>query len=155
MSDLEAEPVLELDALLDSGRLATAWQVAHDRAPIRTPAAVEPGEPEPFEDGAEGDDDTAEIPAMVEAPAVAPGLPVAGPPVAVTHRALLDELDRVLAGSPGLAAKARRVLAAPLAQLAQVIDPLDAGAAEAVLDDLEDVFQALLSAAGWPGRGEE
>jgi hypothetical protein len=159
MNDLEAEPAFELDALLDSGRLAAAWQISHDRAPIRTAAAEirEPGE----RDGADPDraDDTAEMPAVAgpePEPIVAqPALPVAALPMAVAHRALLDELERVIAGSPGFAAKARRVLAAPLAQLAQVIDPLDAGAAEAVLDDLEDVFQALLSATGWPGRGEE
>jgi hypothetical protein len=153
MSDLDAEPALELDALLDSGRLAAAWHVAHDRAPIRTAAAaaaevVEPG----ASDGADlRAADTAEMPAVAEPEPMT----VAALPVAVAHRALLDELERVIAGSPGFAAKARRVLAAPLAQLAQVIDPLDAGAAEAVLDDLEDVFQALLSATGWPGRGEE
>jgi len=151
MSDLEAEPALELDALLDSGRLAAAWHVAHDRAPIRTAAAVAAELAEP--DASDGGDlhaaDTAEM------PVAEPELVMVAAPVAVAHRALLEELERVIAGSPGFAAKARRVLAAPLAQLAQVIDPLDAGAAEAVLDDLEDVFQALLSATGWPGRGEE
>lgn len=157
MSDLDAEPALELDALLDSGRLAAAWHVAHDRAPIRTAAAVAAELVEP--DASDGGDlhaaDTAEMPAVAEPEPVMVAAPVAALPVAVAHRALLDELERVIAGSPGFAAKARRVLAAPLAQLAQVIDPLDAGAAEAVLDDLEDVFQALLSATGWPGRGEE
>ncbi|HWU88535.1 MAG TPA: hypothetical protein VN253_14735, partial [Kofleriaceae bacterium] len=84
------------------------------------------------------------------APAAAPPLPVA-----VAHRALLDEIERTLAAARGVSAAARRGLGARLDQLAAVLDPLDAAAAEVVLDELEDLLQALLSAAGWPASGEE
>jgi hypothetical protein len=43
----------------------------------------------------------------------------------------------------------------PSLELEELLDPLAVGAAEEVLDDLEDLLQALLSAAGWPASGEE
>ena len=150
----EADPILELDALLDPARLATAWQVARERPP----AAVEIADADPG-----SDDPAAEAPApealAPEALAPEDGEPArAAPlPVAVAHRQLQGEIERTLAASPGLAARARRVLAVPLAQLGAVIDstPVDLDAAEAALDQLEDVLQALLSDAGWPESRSE
>ncbi|HEX3760695.1 MAG TPA: hypothetical protein VHW23_18395 [Kofleriaceae bacterium] len=162
MSD--TDPILELDALLDPARLAAAWQVAHDRPPA---AAVVAGRgsdgPAPEIDALEADAFEIDVPEIDALEADAPdadgprrhasdeGEPAwAAPlPVALAHRQLLDELERTLA-APGLAAHARRVLSVPLAQLAAVIDPIDLAAAEATLDQLEDVLQALLSEAGWP-----
>lgn len=142
----ESDPILELEALLDPARLAAAWQVARERPP----AAVA----EASDAGPGSDDPAAEIEAPeVNAVEVEPARP-APLPVALAHRQLLDEIERTLAASPGLAAKARRVLSTPLAQLAQGIDPVDLAAAEAALDQLEDVLQALLSEAGWPESPE-
>lgn len=137
----ESDPILDLEALLDPARLAAAWQVARERPPAAVAEAPDAGP---------GSDDPA---AEVEAPEVEPARP-APLPVALAHRQLLDEIERTLAASPGLAAKARRVLSTPLAQLAQGIDPVDLAAAEAALDQLEDVLQALLSEAGWPESPE-
>jgi hypothetical protein len=161
MSAFESDPILELEELLDPTRLATAWQVAGERPPTAAGAGMATPAPGAIAAGGSGapgtagPDDAAGTATAAEA-AGAPAL-TAPLPVALAHRQLLDELERTLAASPGLAAKAGRVLAVPLARLAAVIDPdpLDLGAAEVVIDDLEDVLQALLSAAGWPVSGEE
>jgi hypothetical protein len=131
MTDLE--PGLDLDALLDPARLAAAWQLAHAR-----PAAV-------------SDELVAEADEATEA-----GEPAreAALPVALAHQQVLDEIEHTLAAMPAIADKARRALAVPLAQLAQAIAPLDLAAAEAALDQLEDVWQTLLSEAGWPRISE-
>lgn len=172
MSGFDAE--LALDALLDPARLATAWQVAHDRAVAKatddapsvrgehvvdTPPVVASTSSVLSEVAPTAVSVAAPTAVSVAAPAALAGVPpVAAPaalPVAIAHRRVLDELDRLLAA--GLPATARVVLTAPLAQLAAVLDPpgpLDAVAAEAALDALEDVFQAVLSAARWPAGGE-
>lgn len=137
MSTFDDDPGLELEALLDPTRLAAAWEVARERAAEADAAAPEPAP-------------TEEPDASLLVPAVPAPLPLA-----VAYRQLLDELDRTLAAAPGLAARAHRVLAVPLAQLAAAIDPPDRGAAEAAIDDLEDLLQAVLSEAGWPAIGEE
>jgi hypothetical protein len=158
MSDGGSESILELDALLDPARLAAAWQQAVERAPV-TATAVVPPAPGAIAVGADGagtgDPDDAAGAAQAASAAARPALPVA-----LAHRQLLEELERtkrLLAASPKVAAE--RVLSAPLAQLAAVVGatgaPLDLAAAEAVLDELEDVLQALLSAARWPASGEE
>jgi hypothetical protein len=164
MSDVD--PILDLEALLDPLRLAVAWQIAHERpaaimevAGASTTAAEAAPEVEMSEDTApvratmrdawpagtasEGSMTSAE---SLEEPARAPL------PIALAHRQLLDEIERTMAASPTLAARARRVLSVPLAQLAQLL--VDDVAAEAALDQLEDVLQALLSEAGWPEATE-
>lgn len=185
MSTFESDTILELDEMLDPTRLAAAWQVAHERTPVAaartataTSDAVDPSAPA----GAASPDDTtgAVFSASAASAASAAGARPAALPVALAHRQFLDELERTLAASPGLAANAHRVLAVPLARLAALIDPTEevsappgnvaagppgaatpgieppgAGAADAVLDELEDLLQALLSAAGWPASGEE
>jgi hypothetical protein len=165
MSAADADPVLELDALLDSARLATAWELAHQRAATAQETAAQEAaaqeaaaqeaaaqEAELGPDGATGAAEGASAPESALAPAAPPPLPLA-----LAHRRLFDELERTQAASPRFAATAGRVLAVPLAQLTDAIaaDKLDAGAAEAMLDDLEDLLQALLAAAGWPAGGEE
>ena len=148
MSTFDDDPSLELEELLDPTRLAAAWEVARERAAEEAAGAA---------DAAEEADASAPAPARAEEPdttAVIPAVP-APLPLAVAYRQLLDELDRTLAAAPGIAAKAHRVLAVPLAQLAAAIDPPDRGAAEAAIDDLEDLLQAVLSDAGWPAFGEE
>jgi hypothetical protein len=134
----DADQSLDLDALLDPVRLAAAWQIARDR-----PATAH----ETDEVAGDGDDGDA-----FAAEATDPGEPAreAPLPVALAHQQFLDEIEHTLAAVPAIAAKARRVLAAPLAQLARAIDPVDLAAAEVVLDQLEDLWQALLSDAGWP-----
>jgi hypothetical protein len=133
----DADQSLDLDALLDPVRLAAAWEVTRDR-----PAAVDE-----VEAVGEGDDDDA---FAAEATDTGEQAREASLPVALAHQQFLDEIEHTLAAVPAIAAKARRVLAAPLAQLAQAIDPVDLAAAEIVLDQLEDLWQALLSDAGWP-----
>lgn len=71
-------------------------------------------------------------------------------PVDDAHAQLRAEIERTLAACPAIADRARVMLAAPLAQLAAALDPLDLAAAERALDQLEDLWQALLSDAGWP-----
>jgi len=160
MSGFESDPILELEELLDPRRLATAWQVAGERPPTAAGAAMASPAPGAVA-AASGGAGTASPDAATDTALAAPGVSApaltAPLPVALAHRLLLDEIERILAASPGLAAKARRVLSAPLAQLAAAMEaaPLDLGAAEAVIDDLEDVLQALLSDAGWPASGEE
>jgi len=156
MSGGGSDSILELDALLDPARLAAAWQGAGERAPATAPAVVTPAPGAVAADGAgTGDPDDAAGAAQAVSAAARPALPVA-----LAHRQLLEELERtkrLLAASPRVSAE--RVLSAPLAQLAAVVGatgaPLDLAAAEAVLDELEDVLQALLSAARWPASGEE
>lgn len=145
----ETDPILELDALLDPTRLAAAWQVARDRpASVAEVGDAADAVPVTIDDAAEVTAASAAAPdAAVEDGE--PALPAALP-VAVAHRQLLDEIERTLAAAPGLADRARRILAVPLAQLAQKLDPIDLVAAEAALDQLEDMFQAVLSEAGWP-----
>ena len=146
MMDLENS--LDLDALLDPERLAAAWQTARERPQvIEMEEGDEIAEREIAErELAEGDeiakieDATGETFA-VEAPAL---------PIAQAHQQFLDEIDRTLAAVPAIADQARRALAVPLAQLAKAIDPVDLPAAEAAIDQLEDLWQALLSTAGWP-----
>lgn len=161
----ESDPILELDALLDPARLAAAWQVARDRPASVAEVADVPDVADDADAVPVSRDRAAEVTAtevmaaeVTAADAVAadaaveagePALPTALP-VALAHRQLLDEIERTLAAAPGLADRARRVLAVPLAQLAQKLDPIDLAAAESVLDQLEDVSQALLSEAGWP-----
>jgi hypothetical protein len=140
----DADQSLDLDALLDPVRLAAAWQVARAR-----PSAVTETDDE--EAVGEGDAFGAETTDAGEP------LRAAALPVALAHQQLLDEIEHTLAAVPAIAAKARRVLTAPLAQLAQAIDPVELAAAELALDQLEDLWQALLSDAGWPklpDRGE-
>jgi hypothetical protein len=148
MSTFDDDPGLELEELLDPTRLAAAWEVARERAAEEAAGAA---------DAAEEPDVSAPAPAPAEEPDAAALVPIlpAPLPLAVAYRQLLDELDRTLAAAPGLAARAHRVLAVPLAQLAAAIDPPDRGAAEAAIDDLEDLLQAVLSDAGWPAIGEE
>jgi hypothetical protein len=152
MSTSEEEPVPELEELLDSSRLAAAWQVALARAaePVVTGRAVEaeaaeqavPAEPPP------------EPPAP---PAIPPPLPVA-----VAYGVLLDELARTFAAA-GFTEAEERALAVPRAQLAAALDPidgpldgpLDGAAAEQALDELEDLLQSLMAPAGWPTVGED
>jgi hypothetical protein len=150
----DTDPMLDLDALLDPARLAAAWQVARDRPLAAAAAAAAPvPEPRAVWTGASGDagtvdpDDAAHEPAPAGESEPARAAPLA---VALAHRQFLDEIERSLAASPGLAARARRVLTVPLAQLARAIDPVDLAATEVALDLLEDVLQALLSEAGWP-----
>lgn len=152
MSNVDDDPGLELEELLDPTRLAAAWEVARERA-AEAAAGAGVGAP----GAAEEPDAAAPEPAPTEEPdasLLVPAVPAPLPP-AVAYRQLLDELDRTLAAAPGLAARAHRVLAVPLAQLAAAIDPPDRGAAEAAIDDLEDLLQAVLSEAGWPAIGEE
>jgi hypothetical protein len=153
MTRLESERVLGIDEMLDATRLASAWQVAHEEAgdPARDPTrdTLTDAIVQPIDDAIT--DATA---GATTAPTAVPG-PAAPLALPLAHRHVLDALDRLLAASPSLAVKARRVLAVPLSRLAAVIDPLDAPAAETALDDLEDLLQALLSAAGWPASGEE
>jgi hypothetical protein len=127
----DADQSLDLDALLDPVRLAAAWQSARER-----PAAV-----------SEADDTDA---FAAEATDVGEPAREAPLPVAQAHQQLLEEIEHTLAAAPAIAAKARRILVAPLAQLARAIDPLALAAAELALDQLEDLWQALLSDAGWP-----
>lgn len=159
----DTDQSLDLDALLDPARLAAAWQLAHDR-----PATVSEAD-----DADDGDDAFAAEATDAGEPVRGPPLPVAlahsqvldfaveatdagepmrGPPlpVALAHSQFLDEIERTLAAVPAMAAKARRVLVAPLAHLAQALEPLDLAAAELALDQLEDAWQALLADAGWP-----
>jgi hypothetical protein len=159
----ETDPILDLDALLDPARLAAAWQVARDRSPAAAAAGATAEDrgsngPGPEIDAPEADAPEADAPEADAPEADAPGhhasdegVPArpAPLPVAVAHRQLLDELEHTLA-APGLTASARRILSAPLAQLAQATEPLDLAAAETALDQLEDVLAALLSEAGWP-----
>jgi hypothetical protein len=202
----DSEPILDLDALLDSSRLAAAWHSAGERTPIATGGAAAPGgsrdrdaaraAPEPLRAEAAApvaewaaewaaepalgtaveprvDPATGPVVRMADDPAVRVAdepIPAPPRPVAQAHRELLDEIERTLAASPGLA-RARRALAAPLAELARALapldrpgaldprgelepaGPLDLGAVEPVLDQLEDVLCAVLSAAGWPASG--
>ena len=164
------DSMLELEALIDPARLAAAWRIARERAsadeargavPRRDAGAreregsdadaprLEPAEVESFE-AAPSEVAPPETNPQVEPAQVGEPVRAAPGPVALAHRQLLDEIERTVAASPGLAANARRVLSAPLAQLAQGIEPLDLAAAEAALDLLEDILQALLSEAGWP-----
>ncbi len=172
----ETDPILELDALLDPARLAAAWQIARERPLAAEDRGLDGPGPEADALGIDAPGiDAPEIDAPeIDAPEIdAPEIDASGidasdagasgrhasdeseparaapPPVAVAHRQLLDELERTLA-APGLAAGARRVLSVPLAQLAAAIDPVDLAAAEAAIDQLEDVLQALLSEARWP-----
>jgi len=144
MSD--ADQSLDLDALLDPVRLAAAWQVARAR-----PAALsEADEREAVGEGGDRDDFAAEA-TDAEAPAYAAEVPRGAPlPVARAHQQLLEEIEHTLAAVPAIAVKARHVLVVPLAQLAQAIEPIDLAAAEVALDQLEDLWQLLLSDAGWP-----
>jgi len=151
MSVVDEPPVLELDELLDSSRLAAAWQAARERAeqPAVTGVAVEAALVE------------GSAPAEISAPAdetpvaAAPAIPAIPPPlpVAIAYRVLLDELARTAAAA-GLGEVEERGLAVPEAKLAAALDPLDAGAAEQALDELEDLLQSLL-APRWPTAGEE
>ena len=159
----ETDPILELDALLDPARLAAAWQTARERSPVEVADAAGAGR---FDDAALGAEaDALEADALEadvpEADAPETDAPEAGEParaaplpVALAHRRLCDEIERTWAASPGAAANARRVLSAPLAQLAAAIEPVDLAAAEIALDQLEDVLQALLSETGWPESAE-
>ncbi|HSS01560.1 MAG TPA: hypothetical protein VLM79_31090 [Kofleriaceae bacterium] len=70
--------------------------------------------------------------------------------VAEAHRRFCDELDCLLAARCGPGARA--VLTAPLGRLAAGLTSDDVAAAGAALDDLEDVLQAVLIAAGWPSE---
>jgi hypothetical protein len=125
------------------------------------PEAPDPEAPDPEAPEVEAPEveapevETPEIEAPDEEPARVAPLPL---PVALAYRELLDEIERTWAASPAIAGRARRVLSATLAQLAAVIDPsdlpVDLAAAEAALDQLEDVLQALLAEAGWPESPE-
>jgi len=164
----ETDPILELDALLDPARLAAAWQTARERSPVEVADAAGAGR---FDDAAlgaeadalEADALEADVPEAdapetdapeTDAPEAGEPARAAPLPVALAHRRLCDEIERTWAASPGAAANARRVLSAPLAQLAAAIEPVDLAAAEIALDQLEDVLQALLSETGWPESAE-
>jgi hypothetical protein len=159
----ETEQELELDALLDPARLAAAWQVAHARqATVREDAyeleGLAAGEGD-ARDAREAGDGSAVVAdeLAAEATLASEPAPPAPLPVAQAHQQFRDEIEHTLAAIPAIADKARRVLAVPLAQLAAALEPLDLAAAEAALDQLEDVWQAMLSDAGWPqipDRGE-
>jgi len=153
MSVVDEPPVLELDELLDSSRLAAAWQAARERAeqPAVTGGAVEAASVEvsaPAEISAPAEETPVASAASPAIPAIPPPLPVA-----IAYRVLLDELARTAAAA-GLGEAEERGLAVPEAKLAAALDPLDAGAAEQALDELEDLLQSLL-APRWPTAGEE
>jgi hypothetical protein len=144
----DADQSLDLDALLDPVRLAAAWQIARERPAVASEAHED-------DEVSEGDDADAFAAEATDAGAPARAAPL---PVALAHQQLLDEIEHTLAAVPAIAAKARSVLAVPLAQLAKAIDPIELAAAEVALDQLEDLWQALLSDAGWPkipDRGED
>jgi hypothetical protein len=160
----ESEQGLDLEALLDPARLAAAWQVAHARQAV-SEAEIEAeieheAEIQPLEAGARPEDDGGAVVAEELAVEATRASEQAPPPLPVSraHQHFRDELEHTLAAVPALADKARRVLGVPLAQLAQALEPLDLAAAEAALDQLEDVWHALLLDAGWPRipeRGED
>lgn len=201
MSLVDAKPILELDELLDSSRLAAAWQVAHERtAPTAAPAVTAASRAASSGGGAVGGDAAVgalggdlEVTALDEPTARSAGAAAATPavppplPVPEAYRNLLDEIDRTLAAAPAVADHARPTLEPVLTRLAAAlaltapdpaapdpatvepaatapaaVDPaaaapaaVDPAAAEAVLDELEDLLQALLVPAGWPTGGEE
>jgi len=162
----ESDPVLELADLLDSARLAAAWQRARDRAPTGRAASVAADDSTARAGPPIGGPDDGRQAASAESLEPVGATRTAPLSVARAHRELLDEIERMLAVSPGLAAHARGVLRVPLAQLAAAIERLaaplgsaadaafDVAAVDHMLDDLEDVLQALLSAAGWPAGQE-
>ncbi len=141
------DSMLELEALLDPARLAAAWQIARERpATVRDVDEVDDAVGAFDEGSEEASSET------FAAEATDPGEPArdAPLPLGVAHHQLLDEIEHTLAAVPAIAAKARRVLVTPLAQLVQALEPIDRAAAELALDQLEDLWQALLADAGWP-----
>ena len=108
MSDLDPDPVLEIADLLDSSRLAAAWQRARDRAAAVRAGAVARA---PSPDGGPSDlaaaaDPTGSVPPV--APVTQLG-PTGTPPLSVAraHHQLREEVERLLGGSPGLGRHAR------------------------------------------------
>lgn len=165
MSTFEEEAVPEPEELLDSSRLAAAWELARERAaePAGSSGAegeagaaeAEPAEaPVAWEPPASASASTSASAASAASSSATPVIPPALP-VAVAYRLFLDELRRLRSTSPELAAQAKKVLVVPLKKLSAALDPLDGAAAEKLLDGLEDLLQSLLATAEWPTAGEE
>ena len=152
MSQPQPRRALELDELLDPTRLAAAWQVAH-LDPEPAPLALTATRADAPDEGVGPDGDP-----NGDVTADAPSPPITAAPaltVPLAHRQLLDELEQTIRACPALGAPARHVLTVPLAQLADALAPLEAAAAEAALDALEDLLQSLLATAGWPTHEED